>query len=281
MKKVTYQNCLITIETRDRKNCIDVRESFRPVRIKADNKNEILTVIDEIGKSFLVTTLDTEIAEWDELVSQYENNLLICSGLTSEGNPTTATKELKEIITGYAVNDPKTPIKLFVFSNPNCVTTDIEGMNVVDLNNYNMANTPGYGRALPKNSSPLIPFSFCGPFTGTLADILIELANDTDFETAVTEEIPTGLTRLQIYQAPKGTTCKGAPVTAGGVVIGTRTLDDSEGWCKKKDYEDKDCDNYSEGIDLTTVLNIPAGAAILGEAIGICLDADDSDSAVQ
>lgn len=190
-------------------------------------------------------------------------------------------KKLEEIITAYHKDEPKIPVKLFVFSNPPCVTTDIEGTNVVDINDYDMANTPGYGRELPKNSSPLVPFSLCGPVSGTLADLLPELAADPDFETAVTEETPTGLTRLQIYQAPKGTTCKGTPVTAGGVTIGTRTLDDSEGWCKKKDYEDKDCDNYSEGIDLTTVLEIPAGAAILGEAIGVCIDADDNDRDVQ
>lgn len=218
----------------------------------------------------------TEIA--DLLNTQLEE----CRNLvTVDMPPVEPVKEIVETITVVDPDNPKKTITLFLFKNPTCVTTDIEGTNIVNLNDYEMANTPGYGRALPKNSSPLIPFSLCGPLTGTLADILTELATDTDFETAVTEEVPTGLTRLQIYQAPKGTTCKGQPVTAGGVLIGSRSLDDAEGWCKKKDYEDKDCDSYSEGIDLTTTLEIPAGAAILGEAIGICIDADDNDAAVQ
>lgn len=136
--------------------------------------------------------------------------------------------------------------------------------------------------ALPKNSTGTMPFHLCGPLTGTISDLLPTFAalNGTDWATKVTGDVPTGLHELNIYQEGVGAICDGNVITAGGVTVGGRSLDDAEGWCKTIVYKDLDCDSYAECIDMTTPIDIPDGAAIVGDGNGILCDADDNDNNV-
>lgn len=59
--------------------------------------------------------------------------------------PTEPEKVLQGIVTACHVDDPKTPVRLYVFSNPNCLALDINGEQEVNPDNYIMS-TEKFGR---------------------------------------------------------------------------------------------------------------------------------------
>lgn len=203
-------------------------------------------------------------------------------------NPTINVPEECYVETIY-IKDPDNPkgiLPVSVFKNTDTGTpiyyfqSDTNFSNPININDYEMANVPGIpNQQTPQNSTGTIPFHLCGGaagFSGTLADLLPVLAADTDW--ALTGGgTPDGLLAVEIYAEYKGQTCNGEVLTAQGATVGTRTLDGGESWSKKLPYVDADCDNFAGFcIDLTTPLVIPAGAGIIGEAVGVECDADDT-----
>lgn len=202
-------------------------------------------------------------------------------------DPNEPTKELEEIIWVQDPDDKKNNIPLYVFSNPNCIASDIEGNNIVDLNNYNMGTV--IGMPLPQDLASKTKrktFEYCpdGGLTGTLQDLLDEaIARGLLLPDGT---VPTGATKIRILAEYAGQQVNGKKTTATGITVtdGAEpfSLDGGQDYCTDEPTVDEDCDGFlGLCVDLTTPVVFPAGAGAVIEVIGAPCDADDTDIAVQ
>lgn len=150
----------------------------------------------------------TEIA--DLLNTQLEE----CRNLvTVDMPPVEPVKEIVETITVVDPDNPKKTITLFLFKNPTCVTTDIEGTNIVNLNDYEMNNTELgnliAGSVLVPNEIPFYSDGITICPDGSVQDIVALVKGSTlytDFVTAMTAKFPLvdgaayGLSKISIKQ---------------------------------------------------------------------------------
>lgn len=189
----------------------------------------------------------------------------------------------------------ETPIYLYQWSQDGevCLTSDPEGLNIVNLNNYTMANIAG--AVIPPDLAKLTTPScvtLCIPAGGsiTLADVLAEAI--ADGLTLPDGTAPTGLllqsiTKFSIGQIGKD--ADGNNKKDGSQIVyfdGDEAINAGSTYCPKTHpiLTDEDCDGFIAGEDLTKTLengdaNEPALVRVCGSFIP--LDTDDDDSAVQ
>ena len=214
------------------------------------------------------------VSEWIELGCECELN----GGPGDGGNGEPAEKVLENIIYVVDPADPKRNIPLYVFSNPNCITDDIGGNNIVDINKFDMSLVVGVRPELAASTTPSLPFEFCPveDFTGTLQDLFDIAIQDTGF-VLPDGSAPDGFLNLTVIGEYKGVPCGEGVTTAEGFTIGTAPTATSfgggEGACYKAKYRDNDCDNKADQcIDLTKAITVKAGAGIKFDAVGVLCD---------
>ena len=215
---------------------------------------------------------DRSIEEWIEIGAA-------CGGVENGGG-IEGTKVLEEIVMVVDPTDPKRNIPLYVFSNPNCITSDIQGNNIIDINNYDMSLVVGVRPELAASTTPSLPFEFCPEveFTGTLQDLFNIAIQDTGF-VLPDGTAPDGLLNLTVIGEYKGSPCAGGTTSAEGFTVGTgatlTSFGAGEGACYKAKYRDVDCDNKADQcIDLTKAITVNAGAGIKFDVVGVVCDED-------
>ena len=96
-----------------------------------------------ITKSCVMPKLTEE--RFEEWANELCKKLMKCKAIVEisdprDDDPTEETKQLQGITTGCHVDDLKTLVTLFIFSNPNCITLDFEGTQLIDTNDYIMGD---------------------------------------------------------------------------------------------------------------------------------------------
>lgn len=174
-----------------------------------------------------------------------------------------------------------------------CYTTDIEGLNLININEYEMSNIAG--NVIPENLAKLTTqgcVTICIPAASsiTLADVLAEGVADGILLPDATA--PTGFLLDSIMSFSIGQLGKdaaGATKKAGAQVVHYDTdesINAGSTYCSEENQvlTDDDCDRFLKGSDLTrTIENPSATEAAIVRVCGsfIPLDADDADAGVQ
>lgn len=168
-----------------------------------------------------------------------------------------------------------------------CFTSDDQGNNIVNINNYKMATVVGI--PMPDNLASKIrekSFEFCDAvgLTGTIQDLLNE--GITRGALLPDGSVPTGAIKVRILQEYAGQQVSGKKTKVVGTEIGPATdlftLDGGQDWCTEEPTIDNDCDGFlGLCVDPTTPVVIPPFAGVVVTIGYAPCDGDDTDIDVQ
>lgn len=211
----------------------------------------------------------------------------VCCAASGAPTDPTINEGQKCIVTTQTVVDPenkKESILLYLWQNPvtkeTCWTDDIEGNNIININDFTMSNFAGLPPALDGGKTIEKTLEICTETT-TLQDVL-------DAAVAAGVEIDgtpvDGIIGLEIVAEYKGQQCAGETTIGQGAEYGAApaivSLDGGQKFCEALKYADADCDGLADACyDLTTPLVKPAGNGIIVNAIYALCDDDPTTAA--
>ena len=291
--KFEYDGCVLYHYTKKTKVSDKTCTVIGPVKLHVNETTDTITFTDELGKSHVYCAKHGGYDSIEAAAADLKAKQAACIASSGETDMTDQEKEIVGIIQVIDPDNPKETLNLFLFRNPDCVTTDFEGTNVVNLKDYEMANIAG--AVIPQNLAELttegcVTICIAAASTIILEDVLAEGVADGTLlpdGTAPTGFILGSITKFGINQIGKDSA--GVAKKDGVQVVyydGDEAINASSTYCPKVHpvLVDDDCDKFLAGSDLTKGIENPSATETA--IVRVCgtfipLDADDTDAAVQ